>query len=402
MQGLHNRKKIFFDMGLNMVATAIPVFVLQLFILPLLSSHMSSDNYGLVVTVLSLFNVVSSTMGNTLNNIRLIKGAQCEKEYNFNIILIILAGTNFIIIFIFSFFYYGDLSYFSLLLNIIVATLWLFKEYYIVGFRIKLNYLNIVKSNLILTCGYVVGYGIFLITDYWQCIYISGLLSCFVFISTKVKFWKEPLEINKDFKGLLWQTILLLISSVLYRVPTYADKLIIYPILGGTCVSIFYVATLFGKIVSMVITPVSGVILSYLSKTKKKDGKSFSTVFVISIVVGVVGYFLCLLISRPLLGIIYPDYIENAMKYIPITTGTVVITALITIVDPFVLRFFDMKWQVFINACYVVFYLLISLIFLQLWNLLGFCVGALVTSILKLTLEVFIFYKGHSTSEMLN
>ena len=69
---MNKGKKIVFDMFLNIVATAIPTFVLQLIILPLISGKMESQNYGLLVTILALLKIVPSTMGNVLNNIRLL------------------------------------------------------------------------------------------------------------------------------------------------------------------------------------------------------------------------------------------------------------------------------------------------------------------------------------------
>ena len=61
------KKKIAIDMLLNIAANAIPVFALQLLILPSLSNYMGADAYGLLVTVLALLNVVSAAIGNALN-----------------------------------------------------------------------------------------------------------------------------------------------------------------------------------------------------------------------------------------------------------------------------------------------------------------------------------------------
>ena len=43
------KKKIFFDMILNIVATSIPTVILQLLILPSLSNYMDGNAYGLKV-----------------------------------------------------------------------------------------------------------------------------------------------------------------------------------------------------------------------------------------------------------------------------------------------------------------------------------------------------------------
>ena len=65
-------KKIFTDIALNVFATAIPIMILQLWILPSLSHEMTDERYGLMVTEVSFFSVLPGAAGNVLNNIRLI------------------------------------------------------------------------------------------------------------------------------------------------------------------------------------------------------------------------------------------------------------------------------------------------------------------------------------------
>ena len=66
------KKKILIDILTNIVAVAIPTVVLQLYILPKISSYMTSEEYGLVVTILALMNTFPSAIGNVLNNVRLL------------------------------------------------------------------------------------------------------------------------------------------------------------------------------------------------------------------------------------------------------------------------------------------------------------------------------------------
>lgn len=389
------KKKIATDMLLNIIATAIPTITLQLLILPRLARYMSDEKYGLLVTVLAILNVVPSTMGNTLNNIRLIYGGECVegKAEDYNVILLILAILNLCVVGLFSWIYEKTITFTSLLLTLIASTLWLCREYYIVTFRIKINYVFIVISNILMVIGYAIGFEIFKIKGHWQYIYIFGNLLCLIFITCKSNLYREPIKISKEFKRISWQTALLFFSNILTRITTYADKLLIFPILGGATVSVYYAATLFGKVVSLAIMPVSSVMLSYLSKEKVKDDDAFKKTFVSSAIVCLVGYLGCLLISRPVLSMIYPQFVDEAMQYVIWTTGTVVISALISVLNPFVLKFFDMKWQMAINGGAAITYIILSMGLLSVWGLTGFCIGALLTNILKLGLMIFIYEK---------
>ncbi len=390
------KKKIAFDMALNIVATAIPIIVLQLFLLPALSHYLSDDQYGLLVTILSLMNMVPSTLGNVLNNIRLIESRELEDgnaQQNFNVILSVMLGVNLVTMAVCTCIYDRGIEIDSLLLTLLVSVFLLLREYFTVAFRIKLNYKNIVASNLIMIAGYGVGFFLFPLTNRWQVIYLLGYGFSLAFIFLKTDLWKEAFQVSSSFRHICLQAVLLTAATFLGRVTTYADKLIIFPVLGGAVVSVYYTATLFGKVVSMAITPISSVILSYLSRANRKNDDIFRLAFFSGLGVCIVGYFACIAVSRPVLGLLYPQFVEQAMQYIWITTGTMVITTLTAIVHPFVLKFFDMKWQILINGSYVAVYVGLALTMLGRWGLHGFCLGALAASLIKLVFMVYIYGK---------
>lgn len=155
-----------------------------------------------------------------------------------------------------------------------------------------------------------------------------------------------------------------------------ADKILLYPLLGGTMVSVYYAATVFSKVVSLAITPINSVALSYLSKINKKTNSLFKWTYIVGIVVCGIGYIMTIILSRPVLSILYPKYVDAAMQYIWITSGTIVVSVLTSMITPFVLRFFDIKWQIWINGITTIMYIIISLSLLKLGGLMGFCVGA--------------------------
>ena len=187
---------------------------------------------------------------------------------------------------------------------------------------------------------------------------------------------------------------MLLLSAVfLSNIMNYADKMILFPILGGTLVSIYYTATILGKIVGMVVTPISSVILSYISKRDNLERKKFNRVLLVGICVCTIGYCICMLISKFILGILFPQWVDQVMEYIPITTIALSLNAMCSIIHPFVLKFCDMKWQIVINGVSSMTYLACSLIFLQISGLTGFCIGTVIGYLSKVMLLIFIYYK---------
>lgn len=109
--------------------------------------------------------------------------------------------------------------------------------------------------------------------------------------------------------------------------------------------------------------------------------------------IGVVGYFICVFLSKYILLIIYPQYMDRALNYIPITTATAVTTAIIGIMNPFVLKFVDMKWQIVINSMTLAAYVIMSLGLLNNIGMIGFCWGVFAANLLKLILVIMIYIK---------
>ena len=87
---MSNKKKIVVDMCLNIIAVTIPVAVLQLIVYPITAKSIGGDSYGLMITIYSVWIMISNSLGNVLNNIRLLyENAYLKQNIkgNFNILL---------------------------------------------------------------------------------------------------------------------------------------------------------------------------------------------------------------------------------------------------------------------------------------------------------------------------
>lgn len=398
------------NMLLNTVAAAIPIVILQLVILPFVGKKVSADEYGLIVTLLALLNVVPATLGNALNNIRLLH----RKEYEDNnctgdypILLLYEIVINAVVVILISVYYGKSLYSFNAihyLLLVGVSILWLCREYFIVEYLLNLKYLSILINNIVLGIGYGIGTVLFLSFGYWELIYLIGYLFSMVYILLTTNIWKEKLIKTPLLKQTSKENVVYVIACLLYRLTSYADKMLLFPIIGGALVSVYYTATLSSKVISLLITPISSVMLAYLSRMgDKKGAKSFKQVLKIGSIICFIGYFACLLLSKPILKILYPQFYMDALRYIPITTVTIVINVLISLLNPFILRYLSMKWQLVINALTVVAYVGLSLLFFLIWGLMGFCVGCMLSSVLKIVSMLLIYkFASHRMDKVIN
>jgi len=388
------KKKIVFDMALNITASMVPVAVLQLVIFPLFATRLGDDRYGLLLTIVSLMTLCTGTFGNSLNNVRLLmqlKYSEQKLSGDFNVILLCLAILNCIVMGIGTYLYEGAFYPLSVALILLSSVLQLVREYYNVEFRLNLNYIAVLVNNILLVAGYIIGCGLFLLTDQWQFIYITGTAFSLLHILKKTTLHREPFKTTALFRETGIKSLVLMVSSFLANAINYMDRLLLFPLVGGASVAIYYSATLFGKIISMGITPINSVMLSYFSKMKTFRQKNFWLVLGASFALGAVGYGACILISRPVLMLLYPQLAEQAMQYIFVTTATAMLSMVVSVLNPIILRFCNTNWQIGINGANVLLYTVLSLLLLKQYGLMGFCVGALLAVCAKLLLMIGIY-----------
>lgn len=390
------KKQVIKDMALNIFSGAIPIVVLQLFILPNLSFYTDANYYGIIVTILAMMNTVPSSFGNVLNNVRLLHQGEYEnkREYNdFPILLLIAEFINVILLLIAGIAYLDRNDYLGIILTVIMGAMWLAKEYHVVTFRLKIDYIKAAICNIFLSVGYVVGYGVFFLTNYWQFIYIIAFLCMYAYLAFNSDILLEKPKITFGFKKCIIDSIALIIAVVLARSISYADKMLLYPLLGGVSVSIYYAATVLGKVASLVVTPINSVALTYLSKYRKKPDDIFRWTVKNGVFICLIVYFASIVFGKPILNILYPKFADEAVKYIWITSGSIVVSTFTSMVTPFVLKFCNTKWQIIINLITTVIYVFLSLILTRTLDLMGFCVSVFLANLVKLIITLIAYYK---------
>ena len=150
--------------------------------------------------------------------------------------------------------------------------------------------------------------------------------------------------------------------------------------LGGAAVSIYYVATLLGKLLATVVSPINSVVLSYLARLNGKPKELFWLTLLVCLIVCVIGYVITIAISEPILAFLYPQFVDESIVFIYITTAAAYMNVVASVMNPVVLKFTPMRTQILVNGGYLVLYVTVALAMLAFNGLYGFCVGTLVAS----------------------
>lgn len=388
------KKKVLFDFLLNIIATVLPTLALQLIVYPLVARNDLGNSYGSMVTIVSLLLLVSNTFGNVLNNVRLLENEHLQKRAgDFNFIIIIESFIGFFVVLIVSIVVYG-LTVDHIIMTVLTGTIILLYAYYNVIYRIALNYKMILVVNLCQGIGYFAGYFLYILSGYWECIYIVGYGFAFLIVMIRNPLIREGTRRTEAFVPLVKKTGLLLSSALLYSMLNYADKLLLYPLIGAEAVSIYYIASIFGKIVSMVVSPLNSVILSYLAKMKHLSKKNNLLVLLAPACIAVIGYVACIFISDFALMLIYPVQAAAAKIYMPVTAAIAMISMLISFYYPFVLKYCNLIWQVIIDGVSLIVYVFLGVVLFYRHGLMGFCFGVLIANLIKILIMILIYCKS--------
>lgn len=392
------KKKVIFDMLLNIVAVSVPVAILQLVVYPISADALGADEYGFMLTIYSIWIIVSNSLGNVLNNVRLLYNkdyVDSNIEGDFIILFRRWNILNAIGICILIIIYSDGFNLMHIVLGSLVSCLILSKVYLEVGFRIRLNYKAIVISNVLQSVGFFAGCFASIHTGgTWELIFLLGYGFSCIYCAAKTKLLKERTVKTPLYGKVRKDSHQLVIATVVANLMNYADKLVLYPLMGGAAVSIYYTATILGKIVGMFTGPINSVVLSYISRWNSSQKHVLTKVLLLGTVVVCIGYAVTMIISRPVIGLLFPQWVDQVMIYMPVTTVTVLLLALISIVQPFVLKFCEMKWQIVINAVSVAVYFISALALWFLWGLMGFCIGTVIGAAVKLIIMLCIYYKN--------
>ena len=377
------------DVAINIMANAIPVVLLQFLVHPFIANKIGAEENGLFVTLLALLHVVVVITSSSLSSTRLL----LQKEYearnvrgDFNLYLCVCVIVNIVVVISGELFYSQEISWRDLLMITILSLIWMVKDYLLVEFRLSLNYSKILWNNIFLSVGFLIGLLLFVYAPYWYTIFLCGYIFSFVHVIGETKLWREPIKTSIMFSKMsntFWKIVM---AQILGMLVVNFDRLVLYPLVGGTLVSVYYSASVIGKMISLVSAPISNVFLSYVVRVESMSINSLNMIYKLSLGGGVIFYMICLLVSPFILDLLYPLWKNDSMAYVPITSAIAVVELIVAFTNPIVMKFCHINYQVKFQFVYLLLYSVGGLGLYFGFGLMGFAVGAFCASLIKAVL----------------
>lgn len=380
-------KNLFF----SFLSYAMPTAVLQFVIQPILANSLGSEVNGQYLTQMSLNYLIIGATATVLNTTRMLQ----DKEYkangyvgDFNVFFVVYAVIIVIIVPIVQYFYIGILNLVDIMLCVIITLLYLYHDYIFAQYRLQMQFNKILVNNILLVVGYFVGLAVFYICEKWQVVVIAAYLIGGIFDFFNTDFLKEPIRITPMFSDTLRKIGPLTISSILGSAITYCDKLILFPLLGGTSVSIYNAASIIGKMLILISSPLNSVFLSYMVQMKTLQLRLKKKNLVAVAVFLLVAYVACVFIGFPIVDFLYPKWADESQKYIPVLVAANLFSLVGNIINTMVIRFYKLSFQISIQAINLLIYLLSAMILWHFFSLMGFCIGIAIAGVCRILLLI--------------
>lgn len=378
------------DFLLSILASVIYTFARQIVVFPLLAAKLTDADYGTTLTVVGLVNVFVALVGGTLNNIRLIRDSEySESEKKGDFLLLCIWGSvigALLCVVVGFIFHLSALTTLFLVGYLVVSN---FYHYAVAYFRLKLDFKRNMAVNILVSAGYVLACLVFANVVYWPVIFLFGELVGLVYTALTTRFYRESLTttscMGDTTKAYLQLAFVNLISNLLM----YADRMIIYPILGAESVSYYSTASFFGKSAGIVMTPIAGVLLGYFSQKNFSASKKLF-LLVNGISLGCLGVFLlgCWLLAPWFTKLLYPTLFQQSASYIFWANLGAVVNIAGNMAQPMLLKGCSTKYLMAIQVLYGAVYLVGSLVLLPVYGLMGFCIVTILANLVRL----FAFY----------
>jgi O-antigen/teichoic acid export membrane protein len=379
-----NKRKIR-DLSLSIGATAVLNIVIQFALYPYLERNLGEERYGVALSILSLVAILAGTLGTSANYSRMVISTDVEHSNgDYNLLLLVvsfvlgLGG-------IFYLRYLGINSVVPAILFVALTVLTALRYYSDVGFRMKADFLRYMLYYVMISLGYLVGMTVYRASGEWMTALIVGEAFGILFVVFFGTLYRTSvLRPSRNFLLVVKSMGFLVLSTLIENLTLNADRLLLMVMSGGVAVSVYYVASLFGKVVAMLSVPINSIIISYLVKYKGGLTRKLWTVAISAVfVLGMLAFGGCVIVSPFFLKMLYPDIYTEAARYVaPAILGQIFyFTSGILLV--MLLRFRGEKKQFLFNLGYLVEFVVIVLVGTWQGGLDGFVYASLIANAIR-------------------
>ena len=361
----------------------------QFAIYPLWNRQLGNEKYGRILFLIAAMNILAVSMGSACNYGRMKEstgGKTGNRIYRNILTATSLAGILYIAAVCLLAGQDVTLTEGILLAVLTVATLW--RYYADVGYRLSLDYKRFFFYYLTISIGYGIGALLFLKTGLWPLALLPGEIlgvALVYFRGTVLRGEGEHEPEPAGQKALIRVVLTLFLTEVISNLIFNGDRVLLNLLEDGEAVSLYYQASLLGKTMSLIATPMNSVLIGYLSRYGGRLDRKIMGLVTGAAAGGLAAATVaCTLASHILIRLLYPQNYELVRQYFWQANCAQAAFFLSNIAATVLLRYCRVRYQMYINIVYAALFMALCIPGTLLRGLPGFCLALLGVCVLKL------------------
>lgn len=379
-------KNITGDLLYSMMGLVVMNGVIQLLLYPFLNRQLGAERFGSVLSLLSIVAIMGATFGTAANYSRMVchtKGKEVKGDYN--LFLLMVAGISAVVSAV-GLWWLGGGKWYYFVGYYLLVVITVVRYYADVEFRLNLNYKRFFIYYVLISAGYVAGILVYPLTDSWIAAMLLGELLAVLYVVFRGKLFSRPLfSKSVYFRDNLKSMVILSGTELIATLILNADRLMLQVFAGGVAVTVFYTATLIGKIISLISMPLNGVIMGHLAHYKGKfSAKTFMKICSASVVLGLVMNLACVGVSYVFVKVMYADIFEMVKPYFWLANLGQIFYFISNTLTVILLRFSEEKYQLYINIVYLIAFIVLAVPMTAVWKLWGMAWALVIVNLLKI------------------
>ncbi len=380
----------------DFVSGAIGLFVmnavLSLAVNPYLGNTLGAANQGRILYYSSLTALMGATFGSGANYGRMKVHSAGEKTENgeYNVFLLISAAILFFVTFGAVLLKKGDKADATLLGLFLLVSITTIRYYADVEYRLSLNYRRFSLFYCVIGAGYLLGLFLYRFTHSWVLIFLTGEIAGLLFVGFTGRIFKKPVfRVTPQFPTHLRILFVLSFSFLLSDFVAGADRLLL-PLLsenGDEVTALFYYASIIGKLMSLLSTPLNGVLAGHLyGKQGGITRKRFFYVVLLLLGIWIFVTAFSVAGSHLYIWLFYRPYYETVKPLFLLANAGQVIFFICNTMMVIVLRYTDEKVQMLTAAIYVIVFLGCTIPLILHFGIWGMAWGIFIVNTVKFLL----------------
>ena len=406
------------DLIFSILALVIYNGVLQLLIYPGLNARMGAEAFGTVLYFISVISIMGAGFGTAASYSRMVaKKDRTHANGDYNVFLLMVAGVSLVVSLVAMAVVGesgGNLSRTSTVASFlpvyVLMVVTVVRYYADVEYRMTIRFVDYCVFFGVVSLGYVVGLGVMDLLGRrsdgndaygsWWIVLLIGELCGILYTIIRGSIFRPPFAaLSESFRENLKSCWIISASNLLSALILNSDRILIRLMVGAKEVTVFYTASLIGKIVAMLTTPLNGVIISYFTNYKiKLEKRIFGLIAAGLVVLSVFGAGLCTAVSMLFVKLMYPDVFEASRQFFFLANLGQILYFISGSLMVIVLSFTGEKLQLKINVTYVAHFAILVIPMTYIMELQGLAVGLVIVNALRLIITAIIGVKNLKTS----